>query len=285
MANIKKISAISRYQMIVQFGSAKNIVILVMLFFYIRGLMEPVNNFLNAVNIGISPYIFPVIMSDYFVAVVILICYLVLICDAPFISRGYLFVVSRSGKKCWAVGESIFLLIQSVVYTIIVLLFLFINLIPNFSFEKDWGKAIRTLSATNAGEQFNIYPSFSEKVVNNFTASDAMIKSIAICILGFWCIGLIVFILNYITKSYLGIFMGMVIIFLDIVIYNFLNLNWVKYSPASLMKLSTLTGLGGQPTYLYGISMFAIADVMLIAILLIRVTLKRGLEIDDRRNK
>lgn len=285
MTNIRKTFAISRYQMAVQFRSTKNIAILLLLFFYIRGLMEPVKNFLNAVHTGISPYIFPLMMSDYFVAVVILICYLVLVCDAPFISRGYLFIVSRSGKKCWAFGESIFLLVQSVVYTAVVLLFFLINLIPDICLENDWGKAIRTLAATNAGEQFQIYPSFSEKVINNFAAPEAVIKSVIICVLGFWCIGLVVFLLNYITKSYLGIFMGLILIFLDIIIYNFLNPKWIKYSPASLMKLSTLTGIGGRPTYLYGICVFVIINVVLIAVLLIRVTLKRGLEINDRRNK
>ena len=285
MKNIKKIYEICRYQTVMQIANVKTAAIVTILFFYIRGMMGPIKDFLDAVGAKMNPFVFPLMLGDSFAPLVILIGYLVLICDAPFIKRGYLFIVSRSGKKCWALGEVLFLVFNAVLYTAVIWIFSIINLLPYIDWQSDWGKAILTLAKTDAAQQFNVTLFFDQRIINNYAPMEAMIKSVILFVLGLIFIGLVVFALNYFVKGNAGLIAAIILIFMDIVIWNLFPLGWIKYSPASLMKLSVVTGIGRAPSYVYGLCVLGIGSLLLAVVITLGVSMKKGLIMMDRRNQ
>ena len=144
MGNIRKIMAVMKYQIGNHTADVKTFVILIMLFFYIRAYTAPIADFAKAVKVGIAPYLFPLFMNDWIFPIVVSLGFLVLVCDAPFIKKGYLFLVARSGKICCAFGQSLFLLLYAMAYAFIVCCFTIVNIIPHLEFSMGWGKAIMT---------------------------------------------------------------------------------------------------------------------------------------------
>lgn len=285
MKSINRVLAVWKYQTITNIFDIKTFVVLLVLMFYMRSILEPVNNFLISVNVKSHPYVFPILMSDYIVPVVVMIGYLILICDAPFIKRGYLFIVARSGKVCWALGEILFLLTYAMSYAFMILIYTIINLLPNVEWGTDWGKAILTIMRTDAAEQFYI-SGWNPVVVDNYHALEALIKSYVLFAAGLWLIGLIVFGMNYLFKNNIGIMLSGIIIFFDIAINNIFYEKYYRFSPASLMKLSVTTGVGRfYPTFTEALVTLMISCIVLMMVILFRVKMRKGIKTHDRRNR
>lgn len=285
MKNIKKTLAVLKYHVIVQIRSVKTLVVMFMLFLYIRSLLDPVNTFLEEVGVKIHPFVFPELANDFVVQVVLLLGFLVLVCDAPFMKKGYLFIVSRSGKSNFVIGQSLFLLMYSVLYTLSIWLFSVINLLKNMKWESDWGKAIMTLAKTDAGMQYDIGTGWNQVVVSNYTPIEATIKTMILFILGLWFIALVVYFMNYFLKNYTGIIAGVIIIFFDISINNVFDPSLYKFSPASLIKISVVTGIGMNPSFEYALMFLGLGCAILMAAVVIGTRMKKGLKFGDRRNQ
>lgn len=283
MGNIRKVFAVLKYQVCNHVSDVKTIIVLLLIFFYVRAYTNPIVDFLQAMKIGITPYLFSLFMNDWMFPIVASLGFLVLVCDAPFIKKGYLFLIARSGKVCWAFGQSLFLLLNAFTYTIVLYGFTVINVITHLEFSTKWGKAIMTLVRTDASTQFHVN-TMSPVVAENYSPIEATIKTILMAILLFWFIGMIIFVLNYIYENHVGIMVATVIIFFDLAIYNFFDSIYYKYSPVSLMKLSVVTGVNSwNPTFGYAVSAMLICCIMLIVLILLYMKNKKGIQLMDRR--
>jgi len=285
MANIKKIFMVWKYQTTLLLQSKKFYLIMIMLFLFIRSNLEPVRHFSNTVGIGISPYTFAILMNGMLFPVIVLIGFLFLICDAPFIQQGYLFLVARSGKMMWGIGECLFLFTTSFFYAIMIDLFSVINLAPDIEWGLEWGKAILTLMRTNAYDKFNIND-WNPVVVNNYTALEANVKTFLLLLLLLWGISLLLFGINYICKNHFGIVLGILIIFFDLALYNLFSVQYYKFSLVSLMKLSVITGVDRwSPTFLYAVLFLGGVCLIGMVLIILMLKLKKGICLEDRRKQ
>lgn len=87
MANIKKIFMVWKYQTTLLLQGKKFYLVVIMLFLFIRSNLEPIRYFSQTVGIGITPYTFAILMNGMLFPALVLIGFLVLICDAPFIQK------------------------------------------------------------------------------------------------------------------------------------------------------------------------------------------------------
>lgn len=285
MANIKRILMVWKYQTTLLLQGKKLYLVVIMLFLFIRSNLEPVRHFSHAVGIGATPYTFAILMNGMLFPVIVLLGFLFLICDAPFIQQGYLFLVARSGKIMWGMGECLFLFTTSFFYAIMVYFFSVINLAPNIEWNSEWGKAILTLMRTDASNQFNVND-WNPVVVNNYTALEANLKTFLLLLLLLWGISILVFGINYICKNHFGIVFGILVIFFDLALYNLFSVQYYKFSLVSLMKLSVITGVDRwSPTFSYALLFLGgvcMAGMVLITLML---KLKKGIRLEDRRRQ
>lgn len=191
MKNIRKIFMIWKYQTITNFFEVKLLTTLIMIFVYIQAYEEPYCNFLKAMSISSKPYLFAIFMNDPIFPIIILLGYILIICDAPFITNGYLFLVARSGKVCWIIGEVVYMLTNAVTYTLVVFLMTIINILPHIEFGTDWGKAILTIARTDATQYFDIQE-FNQVVVEKYTAIEATVKTLILLIMLLWLLGMLI---------------------------------------------------------------------------------------------
>ena len=112
---------------------------------------------------------------------------------------------------------------------------------------------------------------------------EATAKTIFLCTLLLWFIGMLVFALNYLLKNQVGVLLAAMIIFGDLAIYNFFSDSLYRFSPVSLMKLSVITGV--NPTFLYATSVLIGGSLILMAIVMVSAKFTKGISIDNRRQR
>ena len=286
MESIKKIVAVWKYQMRLQVWNSKTLFVFILLFFYLRGYTEPIVEFSDAVGVKITPFLFPLFMNDWIIPIIVSLGFLVLICDAPFVKRGYLFLISRTGKACWLIGEGLFLLSFAVFYTFGIYVLTLLNTLPMLSFDAEWGKIIMSLVRTNASEKFHTI-AFDAAIVENFLAVEALTKTMILCVLLFWTFGMLVFSLNYFLKNSMGVVAGVIVTFWDLAIYNlFDDFALRRYSPVSLMKLTNTVGESmWNITYSEAIGTFIIGIVILFISIFVYAKCNKGIYLDNGRRE
>lgn len=284
MENIKRILAVWKFQTVIQICSKKTWIVLIMIFFYIRGYTEPVMDFSRAVHVKITPYLYPLFMNDWVFPVIIALGFLVLVCDAPFIQKGFLFLVARTGKFCWAVGQALFLLTFAISYTIVLCGVTVVNCLPELEMSSEWGKVIMTLVRTDASFQFQTME-LSAAVAENYSALEALFKTLLLSALFFFFIGMVIFALNYAFKNHVGVIAAAILIFMDLAIYNLFSANLYRFSPASMMKLSVLAGVNRwSPTFAYACMSMTLGSIVFLIIVLAEMKWKKGIQMENRRD-
>ena len=69
--------------------------------------------FLFEVRYSITPYLFPFIMSDSNSVLLFTLGIVLLLCDAPFIEEDQPYIILRSGRKLWTLGQMLYMCIAT----------------------------------------------------------------------------------------------------------------------------------------------------------------------------
>lgn len=231
-------------------------------------LTSSIKKFSEAVQIKTSPWIFPFLMQQSYIQMIFLAGVVLLFCDAPFINRGSSFEMIRAGKRKWIIGEIIYVLLLSGIYTLAIIFLSVGLLIPRIDLLNEWGKVLGTLAQTNAAEVFgNSYIKLDYGIMIKYSPCEAMFYSFLIA----WCVsflvGMFIMFLNLLLKRVPGAIGGMMIALLSYFQKNFSNLYTMSFfSPASWMDIG-LWNKGvvlSYPTVEYMVSFFVFFIVGLI---------------------
>lgn len=213
-----------------------------------------------------NPLIFPFFSSDPLKQLVLLSGVVFLFSDAPFINSNQLYVIARSKRRPWALGQVLYILLASALYFLILMGVSVLVLLPYASFETNgWGKIVNTLAQTNAGVQLRLQFAVSGKIVSNYTPLEAFGLSFLLC-WGVGCfLGLVMFVINLKWNKRVGLVIDALILFLDLLTLNILPLKYFHFSPVSLSRLSVFdpSGASEYPTIGYGVAFFGVSVVVL----------------------
>ncbi|MBS4201838.1 hypothetical protein KHA93_19725 [Bacillus sp. FJAT-49732] len=207
-------------------------------------------------EIAITPWVFPFLSIPPTMQV--FACFIVLLfCDAPFADRHMPFLTIRTSRRNWIIGQLIYIILASFIYTIFVCVMSAIVLIPNLQLSTGWGVLIKTLAVKP-----DIAPSvlvfFDEEIIKMFSPIKAILISSGLFWLVAVFIGVLIFFFNVVIKKMSGlvasgffIFMSFFSIIQGILIFG----EWIRYlSPISWMNISYLywNGFGfatASPTF------------------------------------
>lgn len=257
---------ISRYNMKMLSENPRIPMIMCIVFLFIVQNLSSVLLFSKAVNISVTPYAFPFLTNDYICQFVFIAGAVALFCNAPFEDEGYQYMLPRTGRVAWAVGQVIYIFKVSLLYIFELIAATIIPFIGHLQLGTDWGKIWGTLGKTNAGSQYGLNFSVSQYVLSKYSPMSALMVSILLewaCIV--W-IGLFIYFGNKITNKSLGIIVGAFITLLDVCVAN----DWVDwaygFSPVSLAQIKTYSGyaLKYGIDLSYGVKFFIVGIVLLI---------------------
>ncbi len=159
----------------------------------------------------------------------------ILFSDLPFTDNQQMFLISRSGKKVWIFSQVFYVFFVSLMYFIFIFVCYCIALLPNLGFSADsWGKIIKTISATNAGEMFNVPFKVPSNVLSDYSPLTAFTFSFGTAFAISVILGLIVLLFNLTVKHNIGIIVSGAVVFMYMFVYMggsnesyyFSPLNW-----------------------------------------------------------
>lgn len=159
----------------------------------------------------------------------------ILFSDLPFSDNQQMFLISRSGKRVWIFSQVFYVLIVSLMYFAFIFVCFCVVLFPNLGFDTvSWGKIIKTIAATNAGQSFNLTFNIPLSVLSDFSPLEAFLFSFGTAYAVSVILGLVVLIFNLTVKRNIGVIVSGAMVFVYMFVhmggsnitYYFSPINW-----------------------------------------------------------
>lgn len=258
---------IAAYQLRKMFSTSRVPVLMMLIAIYILQNLDAVRQFSISVDIPVTPFAFPHIVNDLTCQLVIMAGVAVLFCDAPFEDADYMYMVTRSGRSAWAIGQVLYILLAALAYVLFLWLMSIIPFLDRLDPTASWGKIWGTLVKTDAGSQFGLQFSVTEYLEINYDPVKASVISL---LLEWSCaswLGMLIYALNKLSGRAAGTVAGVLLILFSVCAYN----DWMAwanlFSPVSLAQLTTYSGysLKYGVTLHYGTAFYVIGLMILVA--------------------
>jgi len=267
-------------------ASVRVILLFSLIFIFIFSTVRPVGDFARAYEIGITPWVFPLITNDYICQLVIMAAAVLLFCNAPFKSEAHNYLLVRAGNTPWTVGICLYIMAMSLLYVLVVLAAGLAAILARLQPDAGWGQAWGTLArAPQLYGQFGISLSVNDYIIGRFRPVEATVISFflewACCT---W-LGLVVYFFNNATDTVAGSLVAAAFVFLDITIENEWSYAFFKISPVTMAQLRTLSSTHSiyHMTLRYAASFFAISIAAFVGLSLLTPYVKKQFSIIRRR--
>lgn len=191
---------------------------------------------------------------------------ILLFCNAPFLDEHKYFLILRSRRTGWWLGEVLYVIAGSLFYTLEILLLSLVFALPAASIGQGWGESIMEAFYGSRELYWQMFSgiSLSPKLILRVTPETAMIYTFFAVWLVMILLGLLIYCINlYSGKSWPGVAVAVFLVVLDPVLqytqtaYNTWNLmlspvswssveNLQKYSDSGMLSVPyiVLAGLG-----------------------------------------
>ena len=223
-----------------------------------------------ALNSDISMWIFPFIYVSRYMKLVYTLPVVLMFCNAPFIDKNQTFIMMRTSRVKWLLGQVLYIIIASAVYYLFLFLLSVLSTVFIADFSLDWGKTFYTLA--NGGVKLPegvVKVEISKIIVEYFTPIQACFFTFLLSWLAGIMLGMMIFFFNLVTQNR---FIGIVISF-GFVVWAFMVKDtfglgrYRKFSPISWNTLDNLDvgGLTANPSFGYCVGIYMGLIVLLTA--------------------
>lgn len=246
-------------------GNPKIWVVGAFLVFYIYNLTAPITAFCQDVGYPVTPWLFPYFFSNSSASLLLMLAFVLFLCDAPFLDQQQVFVLLRTGRRKWTAGQLLYIAAASFIFFLTIFFLSLIFVWPHLQFMDDWGKIIGTLTQTNAGQSYGIM-TLSFDLMNSYAPIPAMLLSFTLM----WGIGILLgnfmFFVNLWGNRSLGVGGATALVLLPALLhfegfYKFSYLSPVSWGNLALMA----SGLAARLAPLYAYKALLLCNIILIA--------------------
>ncbi|BAE83937.1 hypothetical protein DesLBE_5324 [Desulfitobacterium sp. LBE] len=268
MDKLRKILFCSMQNLLKWSANPRIYVLGLLLLVFLSESVRPIAEFSSAVNVPVTPWVFPYLALHQLVLLCIMLGVVLLFCDAPFIDAHQPYVIIRSGKKNWLWGQILYIMIAAALYFLFIVLCSILMLLPNLTYANEWGKVFSTLALTDAGNQFKVALPISYQLQHAYTPMSAMVWSFLMSWLVGVFLGLLMFVLNMRFKREIGAVVATALVFLQYFAFEASGFLTFSLSPVSWASLGNLdiTHTSALPSLTYAVC--ALIGLNLILILL-----------------
>ena len=275
--NMKKTYSIAIYSVRQRITSPRAIFIFVLLAIFLYEKLSPIFTVIEETGVKTNPLIFPFLSNDELLQKIIYAGVVFIFSDAPFINSSQPYVIIRSNRTIWVLGQLLHIVMFSAIFFLAIMTLSVLYLLPNSSFQTDgWGILVNTLSQSYAGYYAGLEFFIEEKIMYYYSPFGAF----SLCFLLNWGImvfmGMLIFVINLVSNKLLGSVVAAIVIAFDLFVYNSLPYFYYHFSPLSLTRLSTLDPMGisdyPTPEYAFYFCIISITILSLLSVVLIKNT-------------
>jgi hypothetical protein len=209
---------------------------------YLGSALQTLRDYLVATGLPVTPWAIVPLLNDGGAQLFLLAGAVVLFCDAPFLDRQSPYVMVRTGKARWTLGQVLYVLLASLAYYAFAILAALLNLVPYLTRPNiGWGRALLTLAQTSDSQQVALWVDY--QVMLDHTPLEAALLTVGIGVLTTAVLGLLMFVCNLLSNRFTGVVVGAVYAFLSQFAYEIPNdMAWLRYFiPSSWVNLSFIT--------------------------------------------
>lgn len=120
---------------------------------YLHSRLSPVGELCVRTGYKVTPYLLPFLLDEGSAVMMLFLGVVLLFCDAPFIEDEQPYIMLRSGRRIWFIGQMLYIVMASVLYFIVLYFISVLVLLPHIEWSAAWGKLLSTFSQTSAAGQ------------------------------------------------------------------------------------------------------------------------------------
>jgi hypothetical protein len=288
MYDIKKILLCARVNFKKWLITPRMYVILAIIIVFEYYTFSDVSKISAYLGVNSTPWVFPFFLTNPTMFIIIGSLTTLLYCNAPFADKHMPFLIIRTGRRNWIIGQLLYIYLSSFMYTCCYLLLSIIMLVPRIQLSTDWGSLLHTTSTAYAdilertGAKIAFMP--HSQLLDLFTPLQATALSFFLLWLVTAFIGVLICCFNIVIGKMSGITMAGIftsIAYFSAYLGAFSIGLWIYYlSPISWSSLSFLDVInsGKIPTPTYAI-ICLLSVIILQSIISIIVFCRKDLEI------
>lgn len=249
---------IAKYQIVQLIRNPRLYMIVICNFVFLSTLMVAFRNFLEMYELKATPFLFVFLFTHASVLFSFMSGIVILFSDAPFFSKAQMFLIVRTGKVVWALGQMLYLVVGSFLYFLLLYFMSVMFLFPHISLANEWGSVWNTLARTDLGIRNGVNLVVSTEVLNQFNPIYALGWTVFMGILNSILIGLILFACNIFFCRETGIILAVLLILAP---YR------LSYMPTFMHYVVTTAWL--DPSYLFFDPLYRGPDAKMQTIILV----------------
>lgn len=283
MSFLKKVFAIAIYSIKQRIINPRIICLFVIFGIFVWHNISFASEATTLLNLKINPLLYPFLSDDSVKQLVICAGIIFLFSDAPFIDKSQPYIIIRSKRTAWALGQILHIIIFSGVYFLIFMGFSFLIIMPYSTLATDgWGKVVNTLAQTDLTSQLDMGFGFSATIISLYSPIQAFVLNFLLNWALASFLGMLIFAVNLKFDKMIGPVVALVWLLLDLLIVNYLPYSWFKYSPLSMSRLSVLdpTGMTTAPSPTYALSFYSVG-IIIFSAFIIAVVKRKLIEISS----
>lgn len=248
-------------------------IIAILLFMFTQIFTKEIIEFSKAINIEVTPWIFPFLFTQKFVKLLFFFPLILLFCDAPFIDDNQAYVIARSGRIPWSLGQIAYIIIASGIYFLFLLFLTIIINISHIQFTSSWGKVLGTLANTNASSVIGLKTFVSRNILYYFTPLQAMWFTFFLSWLVGVVLGLVIYVINSLSNTRMwGVLIASFLLVLDAAVTGYSSI--YQFSPVSWSNLDRIdiNGTTQMPSISY---IYIGLAILIIGLIISAITVNR----------
>lgn len=190
-------------------------IVLLLIVLMIESYMRSIRSFTNAVQVSVTPWSLPFLMATFNSLIIIMLGFIFLYCDAPFLDEQQPYLIIRVGRKKFVCAQILYIVLSSLIYTIFIFTVTLLCSLPRLEFSLKWGKIFKTLALTDAASQFDVGFNVPNSLMLHYSPLQAMgLELLLIWLIGCF-LGLMIFVLNIHFSRVIGTGCAALFVFLD----------------------------------------------------------------------
>ena len=212
-------------------------ILLLMEVLYLHSRLSPVGELCARTGYKVTPYLLPFLLDEGSAVMMLFLGVVLLFCDAPFIEDEQPYIMLRSGRRIWFIGQRLYIVVASVLYLIVLYFISVLVLLPHIEWSAEWGKLLSTFSQTSAAGQNGISIPFARVITARFDPIPAVLRCVVNGSLVATVLGMLMFFVNLNISRTAGGICGTALVLWNMVTYK----TWygfVNVSPVSWVNLS-----------------------------------------------
>lgn len=227
-----------------------------------------------------SPWLFPFLFSYRYMKIVFMAPVIFMFCDAPFVDANQVYIMLRTNRKKWCIGQMMYIWAASFLYGAVLLLSSVLVNISHIEWNTKWGEVLGAAGTTNALSKLNLQYStvrVSSRIIKYYTPLQAMFFSFLVMWLSFVFIGMIIYVLNVLTKTKMaGSITASFLVLLTAVVDGFVGYTWI--SPISWNSLNNID-VGGFTEYPRITYILLVYGIVILVCMVLSIILSKKQEI------